>query len=45
VQGTGIGLHVVRECVQLHKGTIDVDSELGRGTTFSVRLHAPPAPA
>jgi signal transduction histidine kinase len=43
IQGTGIGLHVVRECVQLHGGTIDVDSAAGRGTTFRVRLHAPPA--
>jgi signal transduction histidine kinase len=43
IQGTGIGLHIVRECVQLHGGTIDVDSGPGRGTTFRVRLHAPPA--
>jgi PAS domain S-box-containing protein len=41
IQGTGIGLHVVRECVQLHGGFVDVDSEPGRGTTFRVRLHAP----
>jgi PAS domain S-box-containing protein len=43
VQGTGIGLHVVRECVQLHGGTITVDSPPGAGTTFRVRLHAPAA--
>ena len=43
IQGTGIGLHIVRECVQLHRGSITVESEPGRGTTFRVRLHAPVA--
>lgn len=41
VAGTGIGLHVVRQCVELHQGTIAVDSAPGRGTTFHVALHAP----
>jgi PAS domain S-box-containing protein len=41
VQGTGIGLHIVRECVQLHRGTIEVDSAVGQGATFHVDLHAP----
>lgn len=41
IQGTGIGLHIVNECVQLHRGAIEVDSEPGRGTSFHVRLHAP----
>ena len=45
IQGTGIGLHVVKECVDLHQGRIDVESEAGRGTTFRVVLHAPPAAA
>lgn len=43
VQGTGIGLHIVKECVGLHLGTIDVQSDPGAGTTFRVRLHAPAA--
>jgi PAS domain S-box-containing protein len=43
IQGTGIGLHIVKECVNLHRGSIEVESEPGRGTTFHVRLHAPPA--
>ncbi len=43
IQGTGMGLHIVRECVQLHRGTIAVESEPGQGTTFRVRLHAPAA--
>jgi signal transduction histidine kinase/ligand-binding sensor domain-containing protein/DNA-binding response OmpR family regulator len=33
---TGIGLEVVRSFVELHKGKIEVDSELGVGTTFTV---------
>jgi PAS domain S-box-containing protein len=43
IQGTGIGLHIVKECVDLHQGAIEVDSEPGRGTTFRVRLYAPRA--
>jgi PAS domain S-box-containing protein len=45
IQGTGIGLHIVKECVDLHQGSIEVDSEPGRGTTFRVCLHAPLAAA
>jgi signal transduction histidine kinase len=41
VQGTGIGLHIVKECVELHRGSISVDSTAGQGTTFRVQLHAP----
>lgn len=36
--GTGLGLAVCRDCVELHKGRIEVESELGRGTTFRVVL-------
>ncbi|MBC7602456.1 MAG: PAS domain S-box protein [Ramlibacter sp.] len=43
IQGTGIGLHIVKECVDLHRGTIDVTSIAGEGATFVVRLHAPAA--
>jgi signal transduction histidine kinase len=43
IQGTGIGLHIVKECVELHLGTIEVESQPGSGATFHVRLHAPPA--
>ncbi len=42
VQGTGIGLHIVKECVQLHGGSIEVESVPGQGATFHVQLHAPP---
>jgi PAS domain S-box-containing protein len=37
-QGTGIGLSVVKEIVQTHSGTISVESELGKGSRFTVRL-------
>lgn len=38
VQGAGLGLFIVRNVVDLHGGGIILDSEEGRGTTFTVTL-------
>lgn len=42
VAGSGIGLHMVRQIVELHGGTVTVDSAEGQGSAFTVRLR--PAP-
>jgi signal transduction histidine kinase/CheY-like chemotaxis protein len=36
--GTGIGLHLVKEYVQMHKGEVSVESEPGKQTRFTVSL-------
>ena len=41
IQGTGLGLAVVREIVERHHGAVGVRSALGQGTTMTVSLPAP----
>jgi signal transduction histidine kinase len=38
IQGTGIGLAMVKEIVEVHRGDVRLSSEVGRGSTFQVRL-------
>jgi PAS domain S-box-containing protein len=38
ISGTGLGLAVVKKCVDLHQGSISVESIVNQGTTFSVTL-------
>ncbi|MBU3180874.1 sensor histidine kinase [Clostridium psychrophilum] len=37
-EGSGIGLSIVKSLVELHKGTISVSSEYGKGTEFTIVL-------
>lgn len=37
-RGTGLGLYLVREIINLHHGNIQVDSSLNRGTVFTIKL-------
>ena len=38
VKGSGIGLTIIKQIVEAHNGTIDVESEIGKGSSFSVIL-------
>ena len=42
--GTGLGLYICRSLVEAHGGTIRVDSEEGRGTTFTYEVPIEPRP-
>jgi signal transduction histidine kinase len=38
IQGTGLGLAIVKKCVDMHAGKIEIESQLGLGTTVTVTL-------
>lgn len=38
IAGTGIGLSIIKQVVELHEGTIALESKAGRGSTFTVTL-------
>ena len=40
-QGIGLGLPLAKTIVEAHSGTIEVDSELGKGTTFTMNFLIP----
>jgi len=41
-KGTGLGLNMAYNIIKKHQGTIDVESEVGKGTTFTIRLQVEP---
>jgi CheY-like chemotaxis protein len=41
--GTGLGLSMVYDIVQRHQGTIGINSEIGKGSTFIIRIPRQPA--
>jgi two-component system phosphate regulon sensor histidine kinase PhoR len=38
IQGTGLGLAIVKQIITMHNGRVEVDSEEGEGTTFTIFL-------
>jgi len=37
-KGSGIGLAIAQKIIDSHRGSIDVESEVGKGTTFIIKL-------
>ena len=38
ISGLGLGLYISKQIVELHQGTIKVDSKAGHGSTFTVTI-------
>jgi two-component system sensor histidine kinase/response regulator len=38
IAGTGLGLSIVKKCVDLHQGEINIDSQIGKGTTVTITI-------
>jgi two-component system, OmpR family, phosphate regulon sensor histidine kinase PhoR len=41
--GTGLGLAIVKHIVNRHRGVLEIDSEIGQGSVFTIHLRAAPA--
>ena len=41
IQGTGLGLHIIKHYTKLMGGTVSFNIEVGKGTTFLVEFNAP----
>jgi PAS domain S-box-containing protein len=41
IPGSGLGLSIIKQAIELHDGTINVASKIGEGTTFVVTIPAP----
>ncbi|MBI5501834.1 MAG: HAMP domain-containing histidine kinase [Deltaproteobacteria bacterium] len=44
VGGTGLGLFIARSMIELHDGSLSFESEVGKGSTFTIRLPLPDDP-